>query len=82
MRIIKHVSRPGPSVSDYDCDFGGVLPSPPPAGGHSSAWVAAVVSFHRRRRGACRIGTGRHLQLHKAAAPPCKAARQGLRGAV
>ena len=34
------------SVSDYECDFGGMLPSPPPAlsSGHSGAWAAAVVS--------------------------------------
>jgi len=31
-------------VSDYECDFGGMPPSPPSSGGHSGAWVAAVVS--------------------------------------
>ena len=31
-------------MSDYECDFGGMPPSPPPHGGHSGAWVAAVVS--------------------------------------
>ena len=42
--VVKHTFASRSSVSDYECDFGGMPPSPPPSGGHSGAWVAAVVS--------------------------------------